>query len=120
VTPRHPVRRWSAAFTDDNDHDPWILEDCADCSGRGTICVEENGVAELGTCPTCAGRGTSGAVVRYFARSAHGGAAPKEAQDEADWVRCPGCLERFELHDARAWTGRRHVGCGQSIQIAPR
>jgi hypothetical protein len=115
-----PPRRWAAVFTDDNDHDPWILEDCVDCGGRGTICVEENGVAELGTCPTCGGRGTSGEIVRYFARSANGGAAPVEVGAEDEEARCPGCDKRFKLRDARAWTGRRHLGCGQSILIAPR
>jgi RecJ-like exonuclease len=117
VTTRLPPRRWSAAFTDDNDHDPWVLEDCADCGGRGSICVEENGVVELGTCPTCGGRGASGEVTRYFARSENGAAAPIEVESASDTIACPGCHAELKLRDARAWTGRRHVACGQSIRI---
>jgi len=115
---RYPRRR-AARFLDADDHNPWILEDCADCGGRGTICFEEGREAILGTCPGCAGLGTSGEVVRYFGDvedPAEIPAAPTLADGRAT---CPSCHEVFAIADPRAFTGRRHIACGHLLRLDP-
>lgn len=102
-------------FSDDDDHDPLVLEDCPACRGRGTRCDESDGMARLDTCDACDGAGTTFALVRHFANDA----APVEVTvDASGWVTCPGCHRRFSTRASSAWTGRRHMRCGQRITLA--
>jgi hypothetical protein len=34
-----------------------------------------------------------------------------------DWVLCPNCGKRFSLHNPASWTGKRHLTCGQRLDI---
>jgi hypothetical protein len=101
-------------FSDDDDHDPLVLEDCPSCHGRGTRCDERGGVASLDACDACDGAGTTFELVRYFASSAP---AVEVAADDEGWATCPGCSYRFSTRSPAAWTGRRHVRCGQRIVL---
>lgn len=113
-----PPRRALAAFTDENDHNPVVQEDCAHCHGRGKCChVDcEDGrpVASLDTCCACGGRGTTGRVIPFFTNvNPPMGATP----NPNGWIKCPHCGVRFKPTDRHAWTGLRHVNCGQKIRI---
>lgn len=112
-------RRWAATFDEANDHDPLVLEDCPDCGGRGAICVELEGVAELGTCPACSGVGTTGRTVHYYAAAPPLAAAVEVATDAEGRVTCPVCSQRFSTGDPLAWTGRRHRPCGTPLRPRP-
>ena len=116
-TTRYP-RRWAAKFTDENSHNPLVLQDCPACGGRGKRCEHTRsaqGVARfLVECSACSGSGVTGEVEPYFAED------PPEASSEIDslgWLTCPNCGWRFATHHADAWTGQRHMLCGQRILI---
>jgi len=94
-----PQRR-DARFTDENDHNPWVLEDCPTCEGHNR------------DCESCGGLGTSGEAVRYFQNDTP--AQPAILREDG-WLRCPGCARRFATYDRRRWTGLRHTTCGQKI-----
>jgi hypothetical protein len=66
----------------------------------------------LTACPACDGSGVTGEVEPYFAVDRP--EAPARADAEG-WLTWPGCGWRFTLRDPRAWTGRRHLRCGQKI-----
>ncbi|MFP2929321.1 hypothetical protein ACLESO_29795 [Pyxidicoccus sp. 3LG] len=117
---RYPRRR-DATFTDENGHNPWILEDCATCKGRGSRVVEfANGTHQHFDCVVCEGRGTRGeAVVRYYPDD---GPAAEAVVDAHGWITCPRCQRRFSTRYPSAaqrgtWTGRRHLTCGQLITL---
>jgi len=114
---RYPRRR-AARLRDADDHNPWVLEDCPDCGGRGTLCFEDGRDAILGTCPGCAGLGTTGAIVRYFGDVDDPGEPPSAAV-RGGRAACPACGASFAVADARAWTGRRHVACGRLLRLDP-
>lgn len=102
-----PERR-DAAFSDENDHNPWVLEDRPACEEYGGI---------LAQCEECGGLGTRGGAVRYFETD-----APAEAAEvrEDGWARCPACDRMFATYDPVRWTGRRHTTCGQKLHLRPR
>lgn len=112
---RYP-KRSNAQFTDQNDHNPLVLQNCPTCHGTGHVgesSPEHSLEAEV-ICGTCEGSGVSDLVELYFDNG------PPEAQATADakgWLTCPNCRCRFTIHDRRAWTGRRHLRCGQKIKI---
>ena len=62
---RYP-RRFAATFTDENDHNPRVLQDCPACSGSGQHChhnIASNGHEyALGVCAACSGTGVTGAL----------------------------------------------------------
>ncbi len=114
---RYP-RRAAATFTVENDHNPLVLEDCGACRGTGTQCRQETGggadAYALGGCVACGGAGVTGQVEPYFS-----GELPETIAhaDPDRWVTCPCCDVRFKTSDPAAWTGRRHLRCGQKIGI---
>lgn len=120
---RYP-RAAAAPFTEDNDHNPDVLEDCPDCGGTGVrrfdqslalgpLGLEAHGAAD---CPACLATGISGRVLRYFQNER----PPRDAEAAADGiVICPHCRRRFDTADPRAWTGWRHVYCGQRLRVVP-
>lgn len=114
---RYP-RRNSAKFTDENDHNPIVLEDCLHCGGKGEICEEflQNGewVAKLSICSHCQGSGTTEELVSYFTNTSP--AVLVEIRADG-WLICPNCRKRFTINDPNRWTGCRHTSCGQKIQL---
>ena len=114
---RYP-RRSAASFTEENGHNPLVLQDCALCSGKGKVCELDTSDGEqayvLDVCSACSGSGVTGEVEPYFSND------QPEVTAEADqhgWLTCPTCGWRFAIRDARAWTGRRHLQCGQRILV---
>lgn len=110
---RYP-RRSAAVFTDENDHNPLILEDCPKCGGRGQLCTFHPPDAYvLDDCPACGGLGTTTEVVPYFTDT---GPEVEALVDEQGWLTCPRCERRFSTRYHSTWTGRRHLTCGQLIR----
>lgn len=115
---RYP-RRAKAAFTDENDHNPMVLQDCPTCFGSGKVCQhwsEDDGsrdVLDLIVCAACNGSGVTCEVEPYFSKELPEASARADA---AGWLTCPGCGWRFTLRDPHAWSGRRHMRCGQKIK----
>jgi hypothetical protein len=112
-------RRSAATFTDEDDHNPQVLQDCATCHGSGKDCRHEvtssgGETYMLDTCAACRGSGVTGQVEPYFSDLQPEASA---CADDRGWVTCPGCDWRFAIRDRRAWTGRRHLQCGQKISI---
>jgi hypothetical protein len=101
-------------FTDENNHNPLVLEDCPECHGRGHVCHEAAGIAATSACPHCEGLGTTLELVPCFAND-----SPEQegVLDEHDFLTCPCCGRRFSTRDRHSWTGRRHFGCGQLIRL---
>ncbi|HZH16690.1 MAG TPA: hypothetical protein VE057_20215 [Archangium sp.] len=114
---RYP-RRDAAVFTDENDHNPLILEDCPRCGGRRTVCTSPSpDTYVLDECPACGGLGTTTEVVPYFADT---GPEAEAVVDEHGWLTCPRCERRFSTRYRQNWTGRRHLTCGQAIRLVHR
>ena len=111
---RYP-RRSAAHVAAHPEHNPEVLEDCPRCGGRGKVCDEtQPGIAILEECADCRGAGTTYRLVRYFTND-----LPSESAqlDSSGWLTCPACRYRFSTADHRAWTGLRHMRCGQRIVI---
>jgi hypothetical protein len=114
---RYP-RRSKAIFTDENDHNPLVLQDCAQCYGTGHVGESwaEHGMrveADV-LCTVCNGSGVTGEAEPYFAVE---WPAVEACADVEGWVTCPNCGWRFTIGDRRAWSGRRHLRCGQKIVV---
>ena len=111
----HP-RREGAVFTDDNDHNPIILQDCPECHGRRKFCEwgtpEDRFIHQQVVCLTCCGLGSTGTEGSYFANDTP---AIDARLMGISRILCPHCGETFRIHDSSAWTGRRHRTCGQKI-----
>jgi len=109
-------RRSAAVLNVAPDHNPLILQDCLACGGAGDRCIEDGQVAAFHECEACAGVGTTYLVVPYFSND-----APEVVvQVDADgWTKCPCCARRFSVRDPNAWTGLRHVRCGQRLVLPP-
>jgi hypothetical protein len=115
---RYPQRS-NAEFTDENDHNPLVLRDCPACRGYGAM--GECGVTDEGAhyharfaCPACGGSGVVAEVEPFFPDD-H--AEAEVRLDRGGWATCPRCGWRFTPRDRNAWTGRRHVRCGQKIKL---
>lgn len=112
-------RKGEAQFTDENDHNPLIKRDCPSCHGNGLMCrgtsSEGNHVAMTLPCTACGGKGASRRVVWYFEHDS--GVTISAQVDIHGWVTCPGCGIRFKTTDKHRWTGRRHVTCGQLVDL---
>ena len=108
-------RRANAQFTDENDHNPIVLQDCPACHGSGKTC-EHHGpdvIARI-ECPTCNGNGITGETESYFTNDAPAMDATPNAHG---WIKCPNCGTSFMNTDCHAWTGLRHKKCGQKIAM---
>jgi hypothetical protein len=101
-------------FTEENNHNPLVLEDCPECHGRGRGCDETGGAAVTTECTHCAGLGTTTDLVPCFAND---DAEQEGVVDVDGFVTCPCCERRFSTRDGDRWTGRRHRGCGQLIKL---
>lgn len=114
---RYP-RRSAAKFTDENDHNPLVLQDCPQCYGTGHVgesWVEDGSPVEANVlCTSCGGSGVTGQAEPYFPHD-----VPEKTThaDAEGWLTCPNCNWRFTTRDPRAWTGRRHLRCGQRINV---
>lgn len=107
-------KRENIVYTDENDHNPWVLENCPGCNGAGRNCrfVEAERAHYTYICSTCDGTRYTGELVRKFDNNAE----PVEASPNAHgWVTCPGCGVGFKVTSKDSWSGRRHLGCGQKI-----
>jgi hypothetical protein len=119
---RYP-RKSRAVFSDENGHNPWVLEDCPNCGGRGHKCEErENGTMYLMVeCSGCEGLGTTTQVVRFFPEDGPETVELEAVVDEHGWITCPRCERRFSTrYTHHSWTGRRHLSCGQFVRLATR
>ena len=114
---RDNTRPNKAVFTDENDHNPQVLEFCQKCGGRQQICkhfVDSSGEGYvLEPCDACED-GFTGNVVPYFKNVAPAMAA---TPNDKGWINCPGCNWRFTLSDKGAFTGARCRRCGQKIRL---
>src|SRR5688500_15505599 len=122
---RHYWLSDGATFTDANDHNPTIPEDCPRCGGSGRMHVSSRETRDglvvhsdgSVTCDACGGTGTTGKMVPYFDNDA----PVIEVMAGADgWLTCPCCGWRFTVQDGRVWSGLRHVRCGQRIRLSGR
>ena len=106
--------RINAKYTEDNDHNPMIREECPNCNGSGqdlTISFDESTF----NCPQCAGLGYTGVAVKCFTNEKP--ILPVQPNKHG-WIECPHCNQRFLPTDKNAWTGLRHRKCGQKIAIS--
>jgi hypothetical protein len=114
---RYP-RRSAAVFSDENGHNPWVLEDCPECGGRGHNCEERgSGCYVMVTCAACEGLGTTTQVVRCYPEDE---SEAEAVVDEHGWMTCPRCERRFSTRYRDTWTGRRHLTCGQLVRLVSR
>ena len=117
-------RRGKAVFTDANEHNPLVLQDCPACGGTGKRdrCYEDPSGAQvcaLEECADCGGSGVTGEVEPYFSAEQDQQQAVAEATPNAEgWLRCPGCGVSFSTRDPHRWSGYRHLRCGQRIRVA--
>ena len=110
---RHHSLSRKVSFTDANDHNPVVLDECPRCHGSGKASEYGPGVHYQVECDACSGTGTTGQRVRYFDNDA----PIAEVNVESDgWLTCPCCGWRFSLNDRNVWSGLRHVRCGQRIR----
>lgn len=110
--------RSDAEFSDENDHNPMVLQDCPTCRGTGENCehfLDHGGEGyTLGTCPDCGGLGVIGEIERYFKEDCQ---QIDIFVDSNGWLKCPKCGIRFTIRDRHRWSGRRHLTCGQKLRI---
>lgn len=111
-------RRANAVFTDENDHNPLILEECPRCHGTGQVDIydENTSIYALEVCPDCLETGITGEVVPYFENLSPAMEATKR---DDGWTKCPRCGWRFSARDSAVWTGLRHKRCGQKLKFTP-
>ena len=102
--------------TDENDHNPLVLEPCPDCHGRGKRCEwsDDGMVHSQAVCATCDGEKFTGNLVRRFSNDA--GAIPV-TPSSLGWVTCPACGRGFKVTSKDSWSGRRHLTCGQKLTL---
>ena len=114
---KHP-RRASAVFSVENDHNPFILQDCPKCHGIGKVCrhftTRGGRCVAREQCDSCGGKGITGEIERYFSNDNPEIVA--ECRSEGR-VACPACGWRFRATDPHAWTGQRHMRCGQKLKL---
>jgi hypothetical protein len=101
-------------FTDENDHNPLVLETCKICFGSKYICLEDNLVAVKDLCDACDGLGVTGNLVRRYSEDYP---AMSAIISETGWIKCPNCKVNFSTDSSQFWSGRRHITCGQKIDI---
>ncbi len=119
-------RRKNADFSVDEDHNPYVLQDCRTCSGRGNVpeaTHDGDWTAHVHVkCPQCNGIGITGEIERYFDNTSQ----PIDVCcDSNGYLTCPACNWRFAAKDNSVWTGQRHITgggskgriCGQRINI---
>lgn len=115
-------RRGYADFGVDEEHNPYVLQNCPRCKGSGRIskrCVSRGALTHTRClCMHCLGSGTTGTIERYFENDA----TPATVSCDSDgWLTCPACGWRFNVKDKNVWTGQRHIKgraiCGQRINI---
>src|SRR5215467_7470901 len=102
-------------YSDENDHNPVVLEDCPECHGTGKRCVwvGDPGSYHCGqTCPVCGGAKTTGNLVLKYQNDSP---AVVAAVNEFGWTKCPGCGVNFKTTSSTSWSGLRHKTCGQKI-----
>ena len=114
---RHP-RRANAQFAAENEHNPLVLQDCAECRGTGKRDIPSGDIRgkhtwTLTTCSACDGLGITGELEPYFTSDEE-----IRLPDADGWLRCPGCSTVFTTRDRDRWTGYRHKSCGQRIRVS--
>lgn len=114
---KYPTRS-KAQFTEENNHNPFVLASCPHCHGRGrydTYLESSSGVVQtLHQCEACSGTGVSPEIELYFKNNNE----PIPVAADADgWIKCPNCGRRFAITDKHAWTGLRHTRCGQILHV---
>ena len=107
-------------FSDENDHNPLVLEKCPVCKGTGKNCKRIKTTNEMvivtDSCEACGGLRVTGNLVRQYSEDS----SIEEARVNRDgWLKCPGCGTRFTTNSAASWSGWRHKTCGQKIRLVP-
>src|SRR5580700_5491747 len=91
---RHHFLRRDVSFTEANDHNPEVFEECPECSGSGRRSIydvdESRGSKTVSrvVCGACNGTGTNGDRVHYFDNNAPIVTVPL---GKDGWVTCPCC-----------------------------
>src|SRR5262245_20321527 len=66
----HHPRRSSAPFTEENDHNPIVLQNCPACRGTGKVCrhlkMKDRECIRREACSSCAGTGITGELEHFF------------------------------------------------------
>ena len=114
---RYPAR-CKAQFTEENDHNPYVLASCPQCCGHAkydTFQESSQGVVQtLHECDACNGTGVVPDIEPFFENDNE----PISITANADgWIKCPNCGWRFTITDKHAWTGLRHMRCGQKLHV---
>lgn len=114
---KYPTR-CKAQFTEENNHNPYVLASCPQCRGRGkydTFQKSSSGVVQtLNECEACNGTGVVPEIEPFFNNDNE----PVPVAANADgWIKCPNCGWRFTITDKHAWTGLRHMRCGQKLHV---
>jgi len=96
-------------YTDANDHNPLVIDQCGCCDGSGW----ENGTVDE-VCSCCLGVGivSDQPMLRFNENFT----LIEVPVDDEGWLVCPHCTERFNIHNPKEWTGLRHQLCGQKIK----
>jgi hypothetical protein len=106
-------------YSDENDHNPLVPEDCPGCFGTGKRCrlvAHGAGTAYgLERCTACAGAKTTGNLVRKYKNDSP---ALEAGVNEFGWTKCPGCGVNFKTTSSVSWSGLRHKTCGQKILLS--
>lgn len=111
--------RDQAEFTEENDHNPLIRKVSPECKGYGKRDIK--GELPDGTrtwtlklCGSCRGNGWVEGSQKFFDNDAEPVAATVSA---TGYAQCPCCGWKFSVKDRDRWTGRRHIRCGQKINL---
>jgi DnaJ-class molecular chaperone len=113
-------RRGQAKFTDENDHNPLVLQDCPTCHGSGAVCEYGSDYHARVVCEMCGGSGVSGEVEPYFAAAEAGTQEFSATADAQGWLTCPSCRWRFTTRDKNAWTADDTSGAGRRSRLSPK
>lgn len=104
----------NVGFTDENDHNPLVLETCKICFGSKHVCSQNNLEVVRYSCDACEGLGITGNLVRRYPENYP---AMSAIISESGWIKCPRCKVNFSTYSSQFWSGRRHITCGQKIDI---
>ncbi len=115
------MSRWSPEdpspyFSDENDHNPFVIPICPECRGFGY----KQSLGKMDTCPLCLGLGILPEAQPLFEdadRSVHITYIEQDGR-----VTCPKCGIRFSLETKKLWSGKRHLTmcCGARLLLLPR
>ncbi len=112
---RYPTRR-TVVLAAHPDHNAMVLVDCVLCGGLGQELLFKHGVTAFVSCRLCGGSGAGPTIAPFFTNQ-----APQAdvALGGDGWLTCSSCGIRFSPRDRNAFTGLRHIKCGQRLRVRP-